>query len=320
MIKEEIAGRMLSDLGIDVPFVRGQKTTVHRCWHFSTDGSAVDWMFYDEEDFRNGMNRIYFTVKHFNVAILAFALMDTHVHFILYGEYDNCNSFIHEYVRATSYYISRKHHIGKKFSNLPISHQEIGDDLYLKTAICYVIKNPPVAGLPYTAYDYPWSSGSLYFRKRGNWTSPAWTQDAYFVAGEISGRQKRVIFRSRENLPTGMRHADGIIFPGEYVETEMVERLFRTCKSFNYFMCVSKETDVDSRGGSISMMSIPIQELRKYRDELCHTMFGEKGLSNLDTTKRVKLASALKSRYNSSPRQICKVCGITYEDVKDKYL
>ena len=42
---------------------------------------------------------------------------------------------------------------------------------------------------------------------------------------------------------------DGLVFPGEYVAYEVVERLFKTCKSFNYFFCKTKEEDVDARGG-----------------------------------------------------------------------
>lgn len=101
-INQELLGQITSDLGLDRPFVRGQKIIIRNCWHFSTDGNAVDAMFYDEDDFIVGMNRIYTTVRCYRVIILAFSLMDTHIHFVLYGKFDDCNRFIHDYVRRTS--------------------------------------------------------------------------------------------------------------------------------------------------------------------------------------------------------------------------
>ena len=81
---EKLLNEIVSDLGLDQPFVRGRKTIIKNCWHFSTDGKAVDVMFDGEDDFIAGMNRIYVTVKRFRVVILAFSLMDTHLHFVRY--------------------------------------------------------------------------------------------------------------------------------------------------------------------------------------------------------------------------------------------
>ena len=91
------------------------------------------------------MNRVYSTVLKYNILILAFVLMDTHVHFVLYGGFGECNAFLHEYIRRTSSYISEKHSAKKKFRDVEIGHQRIDDEKYLLSAICYTIKNPPSA-------------------------------------------------------------------------------------------------------------------------------------------------------------------------------
>ena len=166
--------QLVTDLGLNRPFVRGQTIPINNCWHFSTDGNAVDCLFYDDDDFIAGMNRIYITVREYNVIILAFSLMDTHVHFVLYGEFDECNHFMHEYVRRTSIFIAKKHGENNKLDGVPIDYQRVDNDYYLKTVICYTVKNAPVAGVPFNALDYPWSSGPLYFKKAGYWSSPSW--------------------------------------------------------------------------------------------------------------------------------------------------
>ena len=122
---EELQRRIVSDLGLDRPFVKGQKIIIKNCWHFSTDGKAVDVMFENDDDFIAGMNRIYITVKGFRVVILAFSLMDTHVHFVLYGEFEECNRFMHEYIRRTSQYISTAHGERHKLDNVPIDYQPV---------------------------------------------------------------------------------------------------------------------------------------------------------------------------------------------------
>ena len=276
-------------------------------------------MFYDEEDFIVGMNRIYTTVRRYSVIILAFSLMDTHIHFVLYGEFDDCNRFIHDYVRRTSWYMSVSRGEKHKFDNVPINCQTVGDDYYLKVVICYVIKNAPVGGISYNALDYPWSSGPLYFRHPGLWSSPHWSDNLGNLTGTdgIGVGQLRQILKTRilpdENVPM----AGSIVFPGFYTAYTIVEKLFKSCKSFNYFMCVSKEDDVDSRGGSISHLTVPMQEMRQHKSEVCQELFGVSNVKTLNMQQRIRLARVLHSRYNSSVKQIARLCGLVFDEVKD---
>ena len=157
-IEEKLLRQIVSDLGLDVPFSRGKNIPVNNCWHFSTDGNAVEAIFQNEDDFISGMNRVYLTVRGFRVIILAFCLMDTHVHFVLYGEYDECNRFMHEFIRRTSWDISVKHGESKKLKRIPISHQKVDTDFYLKLVICYTIKNPSVIQAALKSLDLPLDS------------------------------------------------------------------------------------------------------------------------------------------------------------------
>ena len=318
-LDQKLLAQIEADLGLNVPFVRGQKIKIKNCWHFSTDGTAVDAMFEYDEDFIAGMNRIFIVVQGYNVVILAFSLMDTHLHFILYGSFEECNRFMHEYVRRTSWYISVTHHESNKLDGVPIRHQPVEDDYYLKTVICYTVKNAPVGGIMFNALDYPWSSGPLYFKKPGRWSSPHW-MDSLEASGPMGVVKHRQSLRPRrddlaKNVP---RMVGPLVFPGEYVAYEIVERLFKTCKSFNFFLCITKEEDVDARGGSISLLSIPMQEMRQHKNEVCRELFGVNTIKGLSTEQRLRLARALRSRFNSSIKQIVRLSGLVYEEVKDR--
>ena len=302
-----------SDLGLNVPFSKGQSIRIRNCWHFTTDGNAVDAMFYDKQDFRDGVNRILAVKAGHNITILAFVLMDTHFHFVLHGNFDECNRFVHEYVRRTSMAIAYRHRKLRKLDGVPINHQVVDDDRYLKSVICYTVKNPVAAGMPYTPWDYPWSSGPLYFRTSDSWTSPerptphVWT----------SGLQQRNQLRSHSSVGTYELVRDEMVFPGCFVDTLTVERIFRSHKSYFYFLSATKDIEVDERGGKISHLSLPIQEMRQIKWERCKQLFGTGSTKSLNTSQRIILAKKLRAEYNSSVKQIARLCGLVYDEVKD---
>ena len=62
---------------------------------------------------------------------------------------------------------------------------------------------------------------------------------------------------------------------------------------------------------------MPIQEMRQHKNELCHEMFGVETVRTLDMRQRLMLARALRSRFNSSLKQIARLTGLVYEEVKD---
>lgn len=318
-IDQKLLAQIEADLGLHVPFVKGRQIKIKNCWHFSTDGNAVDAMFEDDDDFIAGMNRIFMVIQDYNVVILAFSLMDTHVHFILYGTFEACNRFMHEYVRRTSWYISVTHHESNKLDGVPINHQIVDTDSYLKTVICYTVKNAPAGGIMFNALDYPWSSGPLYFKRPGYWSSPRWmdeTKEARPMG--VVDHRKALRTRKDELARSAPRMIGPLVFPGEYVAYEVVERIFKTCKSFNYFLSITKEEDVDARGGSISLLSIPMQEMRQHKNEVCRELFGTPSVRQLSMQQRLRLARTLRSRYNSSIKQIARLSGLVYDEVKDR--
>lgn len=304
-----------SDLGLNRQWVKGQTIPVRNCWHFSTDGNAVDAMFYDEQDFRDAMNGIYVLLRKYKVIILAFVLMDTHVHFILYGELEECNRFIHDLVARLSRGLHVRYGYSNKLSRVPVNYQKIDSDRYLKTAICYVVRNPTVAGLSYMPWNYPWSSGPLYFHRELPWSMA--TRPKASDLSELTAHERRKVLKSRKVDKNSDALIEGLVLPQEYVAVDLVERVFRTASGYNFFLCTSRESDVESREGRISRLSIPMQEMRQHRIEICRQMYGRSTMNTLNTEQRLRVARALRAKYNSSAKQLARLCGLIYEEVKD---
>ena len=107
-------------------------------WHFYTDGKSVEFFFPDDDSFRAGMELTSRLSAEFEVLILAFVLMDTHIHFILYGDLSECQRFMHKYIKMHSMYLSYNNDIMKGLRNCLTEYQAVEDYTYLKTVIAYV--------------------------------------------------------------------------------------------------------------------------------------------------------------------------------------
>lgn len=64
------------------------------------------------------------------------------------------------------------------------------------------------------------------------------------------------------------------------------------------------------------MLSLPMQEMRQHKNDLCYEMFGHRSTNRLDVQQRLRLARALRTKYHSSLKQIVRLCGLVYDEVK----
>ena len=124
-LSEELRHRVREDLGLLAPFSRGQDITIRNCWHFSTDGNFSSVLFQDETDFIDGMNRVCIVSMKHKVVILAFVLMDNHLHFILHGDLTECIIFMQDYIRRTSVAFHQRHGVSHIFKGVPVNHQAV---------------------------------------------------------------------------------------------------------------------------------------------------------------------------------------------------
>lgn len=306
-----------SDLGIGSPFVPGQETPVKNCWHFFSNGNDVDLMFADDSEFISGMNKIYIVSLKYEIVILAFVLMGTHFHFVLYGPFEQCRAFVHDFNARVSQTIAIKRGEQHKLKGIDISYQQIDTDTYLKNVICYTIKNATAAGLPFLPINYPWSSGPLYFVNKDSWASPRWTKliDENITIDSLKSSQIRKILSSNSYTGYHARMVGDLVFPGDYVDYRTVEELFKTHKAFHYFL--SKSNDVKEEESLISHLSMPLKELRQRRDELIRELFGPVTINKLNMSQRVRVARMLRKSFISSPKQIAKSCCLVYDEVKN---
>lgn len=306
------------DLSIGATFIKGINRPVRNCWHFSSDGNYAFAIFESESGFKAAMNRLALLTLRYKVIILAFCLMDNHIHLILYGSKAECEALAKEFLNLTAHYNSVRHHSGEGTSSIPVSHQAIEDEEYLLNAICYDLRNPPVSGLKYTYYDYPWSSGPLYFRSRDNWSSPLWTRfgdcpDEFRkylgvrYAGEMGVRELKSILGSDQAIPDDWLLYDGMVLPSSFIPVEIVEELFRSHKAFNYFAGRNKEKEIEEMMGTWAGLNLQDSEMRQHRDTEMKSLFGTDKIRTLSLPQRIEIGKILRRKYVTSIKQIARI-------------
>ena len=307
---------VLRDLAIGQRAVRGITLPVKNCYHFCSDGSKADVLFARDEDYILAMNRIALTILDYDILILAFCLMDNHFHFILYGEQDECVNFIREYTRCTGIALTKRSETRFKLDKSDVSYKVIDNDQYLKTAICYVLRNPTVGRLPFPAWFYPYSSCSLVFaRSTSNnaWCRPSWLETSHHTKiSDLSPHNFRSLGRTAGRFPSDWTVIEKMIFPGHYVATDLVEQIFITPRAYLYFISSCKDQALDEELGCFRSLTIPDKEMRENRDLLLQEIFAGLTLRQLNVTQRTRLAHLLKSRYGCPAKQIARLVGLSY--------
>ena len=246
-------------------------------YHLFSDGFRTDVLFEDKPAFVAAMNIIAICCFRCKVTILAFCLMDNHVHFILYGTLEECGKFRDKFLQRYGIWHSNRY-----------------SSKVLET-IAYVLRNSIAAGYGYCVYDYPWSSGGLYFRHpdimeaiTAGWES----------ISDLSLREQFRRFQTQKRLPAEWKVTpDGYLWPGNYVDFTLVQKLFKTPKSFTFFMGQGKEEEINRSLGIEAAAELPEIELRENATALCLKLFKTSNMRRLDITKRLVLGKELRKIY-----------------------
>ena len=283
-------------------------------YHLFSDGFRTDVLFEDKLAFIAGMNIVALCFFRCNVSILAFCLMDNHVHFILYGTKEDCLKFRDKFIHKYGIWHSNRHS-GKIHETIDFDIKLMDDERYILNSIAYVLRNCIAAGYGYCVSDYPWSSGGLYFRHpeilksiTASWNSLA----------ALSQREQFRRLQTQIELPQEWKITpEGYIWPGSYVDICHVEKLYRTAKSFTYFMGQGKEEEINKSLGIDNSAELPEIEIRDKAVAHCFQLFRTTNMRSLDIPKRLVLGKTLRKEYRCSAKQIARIIHLDPKYIKE---
>lgn len=262
-------------------------------WHICTRGLEKEVIFKSEKDFVYGMNGVAVLALMYGLKILAFCLMDNHLHFVVKGGRDECLRFIKYYKRRLS-----------SLADMTMADEclkEICDEEYLRRVIAYVLRNPMSAGLNVLPVTYRWSSGALYFNSMYSSLEKKSVSD-------ISRRMLRKILASRVVLPETYRLTrEMYVDPACYVCYKEVETLFRYPARMMFYLSRNEDMDMELESGLLVRQRYGDKELHGAVERMCREMFRSDSPDSLCVEDRYRLAAGLRKKYGLSISQLARL-------------
>ena len=132
-------------------------------YHVVLKGIDKKWIFNDEQDKHVFLNKLFTAKDIGRFEIIAYCLMDNHVHLVM-KEGERLGKSIQRFtVSYVAYYHNKYGTSGHFFANR-FHSDPIEEDEYLLSAVRYVHQNPVRAGMTKSCSAYHWSSYSKILR------------------------------------------------------------------------------------------------------------------------------------------------------------
>ena len=287
-----------------------QDTLENEFFHVCTKGLEKSLLFITEDDYITGMNLIPVCLHgKKGLKVLAFCLMDNHVHFILRGDYVACLKFIRSYKRALSKRFRYKGRPCIFQSGGGVLLKEMDDPLYITQAIAYVLRNPIKAGENHTPQGCRWSTARLYFADKTHTE-----YNSLLRYGEMPYSERRKICTTEGVIDKNWVVDDkGMILPENYVSVSEVEKMYGRATQFMYYLNSNCETIMELDAGVMAKARYSDAELEANLRELLVSRYKGCSLESLGVQARVALATTMKRRYGVTPARLSRLVGIEKE-------
>ena len=292
-------------------------------FHLCADGHQAQNFILSTRDFVAAMNIVALCAANTAVSVVAFALEDTHPHFLLYGTSDECVNFKLLFETTYKHYAASTREEGARFrleiELYPVDNSESA----LRNVAAYIVSQPTKDGKDIMPFDYRWSSGSLYFRR--GYHLPIWLfDDAGNILktetfGELSVDRKREVTHSRRYLlPDNWIIVGNLVLPSNFVNIERFESIYRTPNCYRVFLAGSRKQDegILNKISQIRGVLLEDTEARAVCGDECKMRFGTRDPRRLDSQDRVLLAQILRRQHNMTLRQIATVVRLPESEVR----
>lgn len=269
--------------------------------------------FRDNGDFVTGMNYVAIQAALTpDVTVLVFILMSNHVHFVLYGTRPEVESFVNSFKGRFSKYLREKYKTKEFLRRNGLDIKEISEEEVeaLERASAYVQMNCVAANICLYPGQYPWGTGSTFFKA----CSPT---SGCRRLGDISGRERRRLLHSRvaSKLPDDwLLSSEGFVLPESYVDVAYVESIFRSPKRMQYFLNSSSKARKRLEMEEDNLPAFRDQVILGALPDLMQSLFQKPAFLALSAIEQAETLRQIRFRFSAGVHQAARVCGITYAD------
>lgn len=302
--------------------MRRTKTMNIHYYHICANGADVRDFIISRKDYYAAFNLIAVCAANTKVTILSFSLEDSHPHIFLSGSPEDVAQFKTLFEQLYSKYVSATRGGGTGF----VFHCElypVTDNQYLTRVATYTIIQPTKDGKPVLFFDYPWGTGSLYFRRANR--TPIWYYDEAGNIhtpkrfGDLSARERRSIIHTRRfTIPNDWLVCNGFILPSNYVDVKAFEAIYQTHNRYRVFIASPARIEDELKALMAEQRGITMEDMeaRRICGDLCKQMFFTRDTRKLSATERVRLAQALRRQHRLTYRQIATLVHLPETEIR----
>ena len=282
-------------------------------WHICTDGNFQKDIFLCDEEFKIAMNCMAFCILEYGIDLIAFVIMNNHIHFIVECAKEKSLSFFNDFRIRVKHCLSYR----QKSSLLdgfecdePIAITSLQQ---LRNEIVYIHRNPFVARQDTLPYNYQWSSGCLYFNEAtAHIPAKSYSQLTY--------KERRALHTSSKlPVPESFRIRNGFILPESFIDIPRCERYFRHAS--HYFFSLTKNLEAYSEvsqrlGDNICLND---EEVFSAASLIAKNTLGVERLNLLVGDQSRIVAIELHNKYKASIKQISRILKLSIDQLNQLF-
>ena len=278
-------------------------------YHLLADGRLTRRFIISDTDYYAAFNILGVCAAQSGFTILSFSLEETHPHILGFGEMETCLRFkeLYEITYFRHIVTSRGSADGVKFK---IDIIEITNADHLKNVGTYIISQATKDGKDVMPYDYPWGTGSMYFRDGRH--NSIWCFDSKgcycepFPIGRLSARSQALLLHTKRRVPQTWQISNGFLLPDNYIDVAHYEHIYRTHNCYRSFMSSGKNRDNEILNEIAKVRGVMLEdrEAKSVCQKTSIDIFRTENILKLSGEQRLILAQKLRKNHNISIRQL----------------
>lgn len=139
-----------------------RKMSEYNLYHIVLKGNNSQQIFYDDYDYRIFLNILKDTCDKYKVSIIAYCLMNNHVHLMLKDNENNIATMFKAFGASFVYRYNKKYDRTGGIFNGRYYSKAVNDNEYFSALLKYIHYNPVKAGICEDIDKYKWSSYNSY--------------------------------------------------------------------------------------------------------------------------------------------------------------
>lgn len=282
-------------------------------YHLCTKPIEDELLFRTEDELNEMLNFIALTTYGGRCKLLAFAIMENHLHFILEGLRKDCSAFYDDLQQR----LLRLHRTDGRARIVMAATPQlipISSLKQLRDEIIYVIRNPFVDRKNVNLFSYKWCSGYLYFNGALDLMPEGES------AADMSLTRRRAFKHERDGeIDPRIRVYKGVALPSSFTDYRRVESFFENAREFVHWTLKNVESQVEVAKRLGEKLFLDDKELWGVIFKQCKEVYHIDGPRLLSNENKLRLAKTLKWDYNAGNAQIARCVNFPLSVVNDLF-